>query len=136
MPVGIYIRTDKTRESLSKSRTGKKKSLKARKNMSIGTLKFYTTPEGIESRRKMSERNKGKKHTKETREKMSAARKGKIIPKETRLRMNQDKKGVPLTTDHRDKISKALTGRKRPPFTEEWRENMRKLKTKKHNVLI
>jgi hypothetical protein len=134
MPIGKYIRTDKIKESISKSRTGKKKSLKTRKNMSIGKLKFYTTPKGIEARKIKSERFKGRKHTKESREKMSVTRKGKIIPKETRLRMNQDKKGVPLTFEHRDKIRKALTGRKRPPFTEEWRENMRKPKTKKHNV--
>ncbi len=82
----------------------------------------------------MSERFKGKKLTKETRIKISEAHKGKIVPKKTRLRMNQDKKGVPLTFEHRDKIRKALTGRKRPPFTEKWLENMRKPKTKKHNV--
>lgn len=60
-----------------------------------------------ESKRKMSEWQKGKKLTIEHREKLSNAHKGKVI-----------------SDEHRKKISNTLKGKKRPPFSDEWKRNM------------
>ena len=40
MPAGVYERTAKIRESMSKSRKGKKKTPEVRKNISIGHIKL------------------------------------------------------------------------------------------------
>ncbi len=57
----------------------------------------------------------GYKHTFETRRKMSTAKKGKILSKE-----------------HRRKLSEALRGRKKLPFSEEHRKNISKARRGRH----
>ena len=62
-------------------------------------------PRSEETKRKLSEANKGRAVSEETRKKLSAASKGK--------------KRAPKTEEHRQNISKAKQGKKRKPHTEE-----------------
>ena len=81
-----------------------------------------------ETRRKMSESNKGLKRSDESRRKMSEAHKGHIVSEETRIKISEANKGRTspmkgrtLSEEHRRKLSEALKGRKHEPFTEESR---------------
>jgi group I intron endonuclease len=64
-----------------------------------------------ETKQKMSEARKGKKHSKESKEKMSIAQKGKIITAETKQKMSIAKKDKKLSEQHAQKISGALKGK-------------------------
>ena len=71
-----------------------------------------------ESRRKMSEAHKGKKHSAETRRKISEAHKGKKPNNfgkkhsaETRRKISEANKGKTLSEEHRRKISEAKKGK-------------------------
>ena len=91
-----------------------------------------------ETRRKMSESQTGRKHTPETRRKISEANKGKERSAEHRRKLseaNKGKKGKPISAEHRRKLSEAikrkLTGRKLPPETRAKMSESRK--GKKHS---
>ncbi len=43
---------------------------------------------------------------------------------ETRRKISILKKGKPLSVEHRNKLSESKKGKKRPPFSEEWKNNM------------
>jgi hypothetical protein len=71
------------------------------------------------TKQKMSESKKGHIVSNETREKLREKRKTYIVSEETRKKQSNShigkvphNKGKKLTSDHKDKISKALTGRK------------------------
>ena len=84
----------------------------------------------------------------ETKEKLSSAHKGRKLSEETKLKISEShkgmkawNKGISLTNEHREHLSDSLkgrvrkqesiekfretmTGRKRKPFTEEWKHNL------------
>lgn len=49
---------------------------------------------------------------------------GMIHTAESRNKMSVARKGRTFTDEHRRKISESLTGRKRPPFSQEWRDKL------------
>jgi len=93
---------------------------------------------------------KESKHSKETRKKMSTIRMGKpsgmlgrhhsdktkekmrnnVVSEETKKKISKNHGrywlGRPKSEEHKKKIGKILKGRKRLPFTKEWRENLSK----------
>ena len=94
-------------------------------------------PVSDETRCKLSEAQKGRRHTEAARHKMSVAHKGMTYPEEARRNMSkahQGKKRQPFTEEHKRKLSEALEGRKGRPMSE---ENKRKLREanlgKKHS---
>jgi len=88
MPTGIYIRTKETRRILSEAQKGIRKGKKQ-----IGGVAYHSE----ESRRKISESNKGRVVSKETRKKLSLANKGKkhFISKIARAKMVKAHLGKP-----------------------------------------
>ena len=73
----------------------------------------HATP-SEETRRKLSEINKGKRHSEETRRKISESNKGKTRPPRSdghRRKLSEAKKGKTLSEEHRRKISEAGRGR-------------------------
>lgn len=74
-----------------------------------------------EAKEKLSKALKGRKFSEETRLKMSESRKGKKRSKETRIKISESSKGKIITKAQREKISKANKGRK---HTEESRVKM------------
>ncbi len=85
-----------------------------------------------ESKRKMSEAQKGKKLSEETKRRMSKVQKNKVVSKETRRKISEGHKGFKLPEKVRRKISVALkgkfTGKNSPlygkPFSKEHRRRM------------
>lgn len=85
-----------------------------------------------ESKRKMSEAQKGKKLSEETKRRMSKAQKNKVVSKETRRKISEGHKGSKLPEKVRRKISITLKGKfagKNSPlygksFSEEHRRRM------------
>ena len=67
-----------------------------------------------ETRRKISEANKGKTHSEEAKRKIGEARKGKPSPY----------KGKTLSNEHRRKMSEARKGKRRKPFSDEHRRKL------------
>ena len=90
-----------------------------------------------ETKRKISESEKGKVVSEKTRQLLSKIAKGTNTgPKseETKRRMSKARKGIPLSEEHKAKLSKAKLGKKRPPFTDETRRKMSEnQKGKKHS---
>lgn len=81
-----------------------------------------------ETRRKISEGNKGKiqpPHTEEAKKKIGDAGRGRKHTDETKAIMSAASKGKPKSEEHRRKLSEYLTGR---PQTEASKENLRKKK--------
>ena len=64
-----------------------------------------------ETRRKLSESRKGKKHSKETRRKMSKAQKGKKFSEETRRKISEANKGKHHSAEAKKKMSGENNGR-------------------------
>ena len=94
--------SNETLLKMSKSQTGKKKSLEYKKKMSlIGKLTQLTG--------EMSP-NFGKKASEETRKKMSKSQKGRKVSDETKLKISKGNKGKILTNEHKEKISSTKTG--------------------------
>lgn len=103
----------------SESMVGFKHSPETRKKLS--EIAKRRPPMSQETRKILSEKGKGrhpsiygKHHTLETRQKMSATRKG----------MPQPWKRVPRTDETKQKLSKALKGRKLGPMTEEHKKHL------------
>jgi hypothetical protein len=100
----------------------------------LGTGILYNRTDGGEgssgivtsqdTRKKLSNIWKGRKHTEETKKKMSENRKGKLLSEETKIKLSEmrknpseevmnrlNRKGVPLAEEHKEKISQSLKGR-------------------------
>ena len=80
-----------------------------------------------ETRRKLSEANRGKVFSEETKRKLSESQKGRVFSEETRRRMSEAKKGKnhkPFSEETRRKLSEAKKGKKRKPFSEETRRKL------------
>ena len=120
------IVSDETKDKQSAAKIGNK-------NPSFGRIKSEETKLKIsnrlkgrtvseETRTRISIANTGKSAppcTVETRLKISRAHKGKVVSEETLLRMSEAQKGKVFSAEHKDKLSKAKTGKTRTPFTEE-----------------
>ena len=65
----------------------------------------------IESRQKMSKAQKGRKHSEETKRKISEGNKGKFVSKESRQKMSKSHKGKTLSPEHKQKIAEGNKGR-------------------------
>lgn len=84
-----------------------------RKDLGTGILRNMTDGgEGIsglivseETRRKLSDAQKGKKHSEETRRKMSKSQKGKIFSEEHRTKLSEAIKKAYTSENYREKIS-------------------------------
>lgn len=63
-----------------------------------------------ETRCKISESQKGKKHSAETKQKISKINTGKKLNKETKIKMSMIRKGVEKSEEHRNKIKESNTG--------------------------
>jgi group I intron endonuclease len=71
----------------------------------------------------------GRKHTEETKKKISDSNKGRIFTDEHCINISKAKKGskrVPHSEEHKNKISKSLTGIKKGPITEEHKQKISK----------
>jgi hypothetical protein len=105
-PLFGTTRPDSTRQKMRenhKGMTGRKHSPETRKKMSE-TAQGRTV--STETREKLRVFNTGKTHSSETKRKLSKMSKGRPNPN----------KGVPLSLDHRENISKSLTGEKNPNY--------------------
>ena len=86
-----------------------------------------------ETKKKISESNKGRIQTEEHRRKNSEANKGRVVSEETRQKISEAQKGKkrkPLSEEHKKKISKGNKGKKRKPLSEEHKKKISKTKRK------
>lgn len=90
---------------------GVRRSVETRKKLSESN-KGKTL--SVETRKKMSEAQKGPKHTAETRKKMSESHKGRTHSAETRKKISEASKGKTLSAETRKKLSKANKGKLQP----------------------
>jgi hypothetical protein len=87
-------------------------------------------PHSEETKKRIGLSNKGKhwKLSKETKIKMSLAKRGRKVSDETKKRLSQSTKGRKLSNEWKRKIGLSSKGRglgkKRPPFSKEWKKNM------------
>lgn len=110
----------------------------------------YDGPRSEETKRKISESEKGKYVSEETRKKMSKVHKGRKPSEETKKKMSEARKGHPVSEETRKKISEAQKGkhpseesnRKRSEtlkgkhFSEETKRKMSEAKKGKHWKLV
>ena len=105
--------------------------IKVFRDLHYNLLNCTSGGEGIqniseESRNKLKESARGRKHTEEAKQKMSAAKKGKTtwnkgvpMKQETKEKLSKAKLGKNLSQEHRDKISKSLKGRRQSDHAKE-----------------
>jgi hypothetical protein len=105
---GISNPSLETREKLAYAK--RNESAETRLKRSIAAKNRAKRPCSEETKRKISESNKGKTRSVESKEKMSNAKINK-----------------PLSTEHRKKISGSLAGKPKAPFSEQHRENIGKV---------
>ena len=91
----------------------------------------WSHPMSEETKKKLSLANKGKLRSEETKLKISKAHKGKPawnkgkpITEEHRKHMSEALKGRVRTEEANEKFRQTMTGRKRKPFSEEWKHNL------------
>lgn len=81
----------------------------------------------------------GVKPSEETRRRISEANKGKKLSEETKRKMSEAKKGMemqPLTEEHKRKISEAMKGKKKSLFSEEHKRKLSEAHKGKHWKLV
>ena len=98
-----YTQSQKTKDKISNSNTGKVFTEEHKKKLSENAKKrtgdknpFYGKHHSLETKKKLSKINSGKKHTEEAKRKMSISRIGKTLSKETIKKMieHRNKKAV------------------------------------------
>lgn len=144
-----WVPSPERREKMAevcRRRTGEKRSSEAKERMRQAQLRVYEQEQALgikrvkpppseETRRRMSEAQRGKKASEETRAKMREQRKdvseetrAKLRaatlsrPEEVRQAFATNQKGVPKSEEHRRKIAEAATGR---TVSEETRQKLR-----------
>jgi hypothetical protein len=81
-------------------------------NRSNGDKKFYNGGQvSEETKRKLSESQKGKPKSEETKRKMSEAAKGKVISEEQKRKLSETNKGKPKSSEMKRKLSEAHKGK-------------------------
>ena len=118
--------TDKSRIIFLKQNLTEKEAFKHEKYMigvfgrkDLGTGILHNRTDGgegnsnpsQETRRKLSEINKGKTHSEETKRKISEAKKGTLLSDETKRKLSDFGKGKILSEEIKRKISEAHTGK-------------------------
>lgn len=116
--------SDETKQKISKARSGKPTWNKGKPMSEEYKIKLSMAHKGQvawnkgkkckplseETKKKISESQKGKKMSEETRRKMSESQKGKKMSEETRRKLSESHKGKHPSEEHRKKISEALKG--------------------------
>ena len=121
MPIGVYIRTEKIKQAISKAMKGKY----CGKNSYM-----FGKKHSEETKRKMSEAKKDKVFSDEYKLKLSLAKIGKKNSKEHCKNISKARKGIIFSDEHCKNISKAKKGKK---FSEETKLKMSKAQTgRKH----
>lgn len=87
---------------------GIKRSDKAKENISKAHIGISNGPHSEETKRKISQANKGRVFSEEARRHMSEGQKGKTIPEETRQKIKNSLKKVEHTAEWNKKVSDAL----------------------------
>lgn len=87
---------------------GVKRSDKAKENISKAHIGKSNGPHSEETKRKISQANKGRIFSEEARRHMSEGHKGKMIPEETRQKIKSSLKKVEHTAEWNKKVSDAL----------------------------
>ena len=98
-------------------------SEEARKNHIAAMTGFVFS---LERNKKISDSKKGKPRSKETVEKVAAKKRGIPLSEEHKKKLSESEKGRIFPEEVKKKISIAKTGKKRAPFSEEWKQNMSK----------
>ena len=131
MPSGIYIRTEKIKQAMSKAQIGKKLSEETRKKMSEAfkgrkyseeaKKKMSIAKQNMtkETKKKISESLIGHKVTKEIRLKMSLVQIGKKHSESSKRKMSEAKQNI--TDETKKKISKTLKGKYTGKNNHMWR---------------
>jgi hypothetical protein len=81
-------------------------------NQTEKRLKIMGRPHTEETKRKLSEINKGKKHSEESKKKTSESMKGKIPSEEHRRKLSEVQKGRPISEKSKEALLKANKGSK------------------------
>lgn len=92
-------------------------------NMQSGGKRGFKV--GEEALKKYSEASKGEKNYNY----------GKHLSEETKQKLSEAKKGIPKSEEHKQKISSALKGKKRSPFTAEHKQKMSEAKKGENHPL-
>ncbi len=133
-PTGGYIIFDeKLRNKLSIAKNGKKQSNVTKEKRRKSMLGKNTGPKSEETKRKISEANKGhtfnkgRIHSEESRNNMSKAQKGKKLSKETKIKMSEAKSKQIHTKETKIKMSESKMGSKNPMFGKiPWNKGLKK----------
>jgi len=129
-----YKHTEKSREKISESLIGNKRSI-GRAPWNKGLSGYIVGPASEERKVKASNSNKGKqkgekhpnwgKHLREeTRKKISEANMSHNVSRETRDKISRKLTGVSPSEETKKKISKSLRNRKKKPFTDEHKRKL------------
>lgn len=103
-----YTMSDRTKQKLSASHTGKKLTEEHKRNLSQAGRGRAVSPE---TRAKISAGNKGKPKSAEHKRKIGETSRGRKHSEDALRKMSEANKGKSLTEEHRRKIRDALTGK-------------------------
>jgi hypothetical protein len=93
-------------------------------NKSNGGKNCFVEQHSVETKKKMSESQKGKVFSDEHKKKIAIKNKGKIRSLEVKQKMSENRKGKILPDYHKKAVSMGKLGKSRDPFSDEWRKNM------------
>ena len=110
-----YQCSEETRLKMSRAKKGIKKG-----------------PPSIETKKKISESNKGKHRSEEARLKMSNIRKGIPRSEEFKRKISNAQKGKYLSEEHKRKISESMKGKKHQPLSAEHKRKLSDAKKGRH----
>lgn len=100
----------------------------------IGKELYYGWKHKEETKKKISEANKGKKMSEKTRKKMSEWQKGRLLSQDHKKKISESLKGREFSEESRRKISESRKNKKPAPFSEETRRKMSESRRGKHRT--